>query len=423
MTLVLGDYRAVYNAGGRFRGGWRQYNSPRTSGAYSIELPKSDRVKGAAELKLDLPGQNGKDRTKQRERHGFWMARQVGMPYNYLHFVWLFVDGTNRGLLHDAQTPDSDFAQSIHPWDANPQIFKLYRDRGYTCLFNILTEGEKDKATYRWYWRKRRTPIPDDDFSPLYTLIDALTIADNDAYHKNVSALMNIDQGMGYFAMNDIFVNGDSYGRTHPHNTSFYFPPHAGCMFFLYDLDFTLSGNTSAALFTGGDATVNRMEKHPAFRRVWLRYYKNAIEGPMLSTHSNARLNAWHDAFTASYVQASDPSTIASWIESRRRFILGQSAAWESEFAITTNGGDDVTTDANSFTLRGTSPIETKFIQVNETNPFFYWDSITEWRVTVPAAGRHECACLQGLRPRGHLPYQRYDHGDLHGNRFPRAAD
>ena len=45
---------------------------------------------------------------------------------------------------------------------------------------------------------------------------------------------------MGYFAMNDIFVNGDSYGRTHPHNTSVYFPPGGGCMFFLYDLDFTI---------------------------------------------------------------------------------------------------------------------------------------------------------------------------------------
>ena len=331
VTFVYEDNRVIYNAGARYRGGWRNYSSPTAAGSYSVSLPKADRLLGVAELKLDQTGQNGGDGTRQVERHSAWIGEQLGLPTSYFHLTQVYVNGSYRGVLQDVFTPDLDFVAAVNPGDDNAQMFKLYRDRPHEphAFTDFLTAGSvKKDAAYRWYWRKRKAPTPDDDFSPLYPLAEALAVADDDLYRAHVGAALDERTTVGYLAVNHVIANRDSYGYRWPHNLIVYCPPDDGAQFYLYDCDMSLNrGNASSSdLFAEGDSMVNRLEAHPHFRRLYWRFVRDAVDGPLLATRSDPVLDAWYAAFQSHGISVSSPQATKDWIAARRTYIQGQLA-------------------------------------------------------------------------------------------------
>ncbi len=386
ITFVYQDYRAIYNAGGRYRGGWRSYGDPVSSGAYAVTLPKTDRLMGAGELRLDAPGQRGGDGTLMRERHALWVAEQVGLPYSYLRFVHTRVNGNSRGIQHEMQVPEHDFVNSHFPDDDDPPIFKFYRDRPLNPdgLNPFVDEnGDKMRVSYRWYWRKKKPEVPDDDFSPIYALADALSEQDPDLYLARSAAVMDLEACMGYFALNHIVGNGDSYGWSWPHNMIAYIPCDDLAQFFLYDMDGSFGGSSSSSLFTGGTATTDKMENHPAMRRVMWRHARHAVEGPLQSEANDARLDAWYVAFQANGFNPSSPDGWKSWVAGRRAYLQGQLDSVDAPLEITTNGGDDLQTAQTTLVLTGKAPVKARTLLLNGEICEPAFTSVTEWEVTV----------------------------------------
>ena len=211
-TTVVYDGRHVeYNAGARFRGLWRGYGSPETSGAYSISLFESLRVLGGREIKIDQPGQRGSDGTLQKENYCYWMAKQVDLPGCHIHFVRVTVNGGYRGVRHDLQTPALDFCESWYN-DPNPSAFKGvgWTDDPFGTYRDAL--GNYQKSHYRWNLRKRRPTPPDDDFSPVYALAAAFDTQEATAYTRRVDALLDVREWLSYFALNAAVTGWDSYG-------------------------------------------------------------------------------------------------------------------------------------------------------------------------------------------------------------------
>ena len=90
-TFVDGGGRIIYNMVGRFAGSpYHQYSgSPVTTlGGMHWTMPDDDKMLGVTSFnKQHVPG-NGPldDTTLQREQTSFWMARQIGLPWDYRRY-------------------------------------------------------------------------------------------------------------------------------------------------------------------------------------------------------------------------------------------------------------------------------------------------------------------------------------------------
>ena len=285
-------------------------------------------------------------------------------------------------------------------------MFKMYRDRPLNPagLGNFTTTGGvKKKAKYRWFWRKKKPNIPDDEFSPLYPLVEALDEADDSIYEERTSALMNTEMCMGYFAFNHIVGNGDSYGWSWPHNMITYFPPDAPCEFYLYDMDGSFGANTSSDMFTGGDSIANRMENLPAYRRIIWRHVKNAVNGPFDAARSDVRLDEWYAAFLDEGVTPAptSPSAWKTWIAARRNYLQGQLSAVDVALAITLNSGADFSTADRIVTLAGTAPVDVADLRLNGQVTSADFSSVTDWSFDVVLEPGDNVLTVDGLLNNG----------------------
>ncbi len=399
MTLIYDGCHIEYNAGGRFRGLWRGgAGDPQSSGAYSISLFESTRVLGGTEIKIDQPGQNGADRTLQKENYCFWMARQVGIPASHIHFVHVMCNGGYRGIRHDLQTPALDFCESWFD-DPNPLSFK---DVGWTDdpFADYRDElGRRKKSHYRWNLRRRKSDPPSDDFSPVYKLVDAFATPDDSTYFKRVRAVVDIRGWLSYFALNAAVSGWDSYGFSWCHNMYSYIPDRSGAFMFIYDLDGTIHGGTTAALFPNNASkwpVAIRFTNHPAVRREYWRLLKALAEGPFVAERTGAWIDKWHTTFLAEGVYPDSPAGIKSWIESRRGFIVSELGKIASPFEIATNGGGDFTTAATRTTLTGRAPIEASTILVNGNPVDPTFTGVTDWTLDVPVEPGPNAFTIEG---------------------------
>jgi len=273
-TFVFGPYRVIYGAGIRHRGNWRSMQAatgPTGSVmcSYSIEIPKDDRFLGCTELKLDMTGHKNRDKTRQRERLCQWVARKLGLPSAYLRIVLFHINGVLREPLHDLQVPNEDFAQSYHPDDADPVVFKS--ESGKLFMNYLAVDGTKSKPQYRYYWRPYRTERSDDDFSPIFRLVDALNLVDPELYDQRTRALADTDTWVGYLAVNHILGNKDSWGYFWHNNACLYAPQDAPSELYLYDMDMAFERPYTEDVFFNGnesgadpDPVAQRIFVHPA---------------------------------------------------------------------------------------------------------------------------------------------------------------
>ncbi|MBE0545407.1 MAG: lamin tail domain-containing protein [Verrucomicrobia bacterium] len=397
-TFVYGNFRAVYNAGGRYRGSpfiRPGYNSPVGNlCAYVWTMPKDDTVLGADEFNFDTL-EPGRDNTRQREKTSFWIAEQLGVPFSYQRYVHLYVNGSKRGDIYaDSQQPNSDFIRSWFPNDDRGEIFKIddwfeFND-SVTREFNIdatlqnftTTGGAKKQARYRWNWEKKSNRGLDDDYTRLFALVDALNTPGTEAYTEAVEALVDVEQWLRVFAARRIVADWDGYGYNRGKNQFTYKPQADGWKMLLWDLDFSLGGGSdsaTASLFNVNDPTIGRMYQHPPFRRVYLRAFYDAANGPLLSTTSGPVMDATYAALQANSISAASPADIKTWISERRTYILQQLASVAANFEFTVNGGNNFSTSQNLVTLTGNAPVQVKTIKINGVAYPVTWTGLTQW--------------------------------------------
>ena len=83
-TFVYGNYRFIYDAGARYGGSGytaATYDTPTGKlSHYSLSFPEDDRFLGSAEAILEFPPY---DVTAQLEKIAYWMANEMGLPFNH----------------------------------------------------------------------------------------------------------------------------------------------------------------------------------------------------------------------------------------------------------------------------------------------------------------------------------------------------
>lgn len=402
VTFVGSNQRVIYNAGAMYSGSpykTRGYDSPAGVWCdYLLRFPSDDRFLGVTDFKICYPGNINDDATLQREQTAYWLAGQLGLPFNHRRYVNLFVNGVKRGvILEDTQVPNSDVIAEHYPQDTEGELFKVslwfefadanlgdFTPTPATLQKFTTTGGLKKLARYRWNWPKHAVKGSVNDYASLFDLVEALN-SGAAVYTGQVESLADVEQWMGIFAVEHIVGNWDSFGYRNGSNLYAYKTRAGRWQLLIWDIDVSLrsdygTGPTSD-LFEAGDPTIDRMLKHPPFRRAYWRALQDAANGPLLNSRVDPLLDARYVALQQNGVSAQNPSVIKTWIQSRRDYILQQLATVTANFAI--NGPEIRSTNRDEVILTGSAPIDVKSILVNGRIYPLTWTSVTAWSMAV----------------------------------------
>ncbi|MFT5241413.1 MAG: hypothetical protein ACI9X0_002394 [Kiritimatiellia bacterium] len=401
LTFVYAPYRVIYATSGRYRGLWRGYGSPINSGAYAIELSE-ERFQGQVEFKMDQPGQSGGDATRLGEHFCFWVANEIDVPGPRVEYARLNVNGTDRGLLHDLQTPSRDFAKS---WfnDPDPQVYKHVGWVGDHFAEYKNAAGDYKQSRYRWIHRKRSMDAPNDDFSVIFGTAAAAATLDNDDYEARIDAVVDMRGWASFFAICGATRAWDHYGYSYGHNSFAYMPRTGGSSIFVYDMDHSLSGGVS--LFPGGAWPIPvRMFNQPRFRRVYWSVLQDIVDGPF--AHPGTFFDSWFAAFGNNDAVTAAPTALKNWVVGAKPQIESQLASVASGFAITTSGGNNFSANSTIITLEGNAPVKIASFRVNGIPNAVSYPTVTTWRMQLGLAAGTNLLTVTGYDWRGELVAQ-----------------
>jgi hypothetical protein len=438
VTFVYNDQRVLHGVGAIYAGSPHispGYNTPAGNlCGYVLNFPDDDRFLGANDVVLDWPG---RDNTAQQEPFSYWLARQLGLPFNHRRHIRLHVNGvteTQRGSIYeDAQQVNSDLIASWRPETPSGDLFKIeqwfeYNDNGGLTqvgpprLENYTTTGGAKKlARYRWSWLKRAAGEGANDYRRLFNLVEAANATDPQVYARQVDAFVDVEEWMGVFATENLVANFDSYGHDIGKNMYAYKPSDGKWQLFMWDIDWVMlpsaqQGYTPQAplMYRGParfgdsnrDPTIGRMYDQPGFQRAYWRAVQAAAEGPLLEARVAARLDGVYNALKANGVTMSAgsalaaPTAVKTWLAQRRTYLLAQLATVAAPFQVLTPAAG-FSTDRNLATLTGTAPITVKELRVNGTGYWPTWTTVTNWSVSVPVTAGANALRIEGFDRRG----------------------
>lgn len=420
-TLVHGN-RVIHNIGARHRGSPFRRRDDSFSG-YSFQVPRDDRMLGAREFNLyRLAGgrRMEPEPTAQRERTGFWIAEQIGLPFSHQTYIHLRVNGVEDDHNYtDILHVNADYIRAWFPDHDDGELFKgddwfEFRD-DFSRKFNqdarlrhfTTTGGEKKQARYRWNWNKRSNRWLDDDYTSLFGLIDAVNTPGTGAYDAAVNATVDMDQWMRVFAARRVVSDWDGYGYDRGKDAWLYNPPNDTWKIILWDLDKGIgiwNAPPDASLFGADDPVVERMQNHPPFRRAYLRAFREAVNGPLLPSRLHPMLDEWYAALQANGIDADSPEVIKSWMADRRAYIIN--VLEEEDDPWQPDQESPVSTGSPFHLLEGTAPVEVESLLVNGIPYPVTWTSATAWRMNVPLDTGENTLHLEGLDRNGNLLHQ-----------------
>jgi hypothetical protein len=432
ITFVLGNTRAIYNAGGRYKGS--PYISPGYCGVtcsrcgYSFTFPSDDLFLGEQDLVIDWPGGHGGETTALQEQMCYWIADRLNLPWSHRHTIRFQVNGvtdeSRQATFEAVVQPAGGFVKEWSPNDSDGELFKIERafefndggglvaDPEPRLQLYTTTGGVKKREHYRWNWMFRATDRRD-DYTNIFALVDAVNAAAPEPYTSATLGLVDMEEWMGIFATEHIIENFDAYGHLIGKNMYAYLPPSGKWQLFMFDLDWAMLaaanfGPTYTAsagpLFVADDPTITRMYASPPFARAYWRAVQNAVNGPFDPTNCNPVIDAKSRSLFANGIKWCDgqpltaPDAVKTWFSQRRAALQGQLATVASPFAV-----DSVVVSNNVALISGRAPIAVQNVWFNGESWPLNWNSVTGWVATVVLHPGINQFTVLALDPQGQL--------------------
>ena len=410
-TLVEAN-RVIYNMQGHYAGSpvHQYYDTPNgTLCSYKWILPDDDKFLGTADFnKIHNPGNTGNDPTYQREQLANTFLRALGVPWLNRRDVIVYVNGNRRGpFMEDAQTPGSDYVKEYFPNDADGYLYKITRwyefgpfNSGYATPDNLVSEsllmpytttgGAKKTARYRWIFENRRSPDSENNYTNVFSLVDAACSQGTPNYVQNMESLANMENWMRVFAANHAAGNWDSFGASSGQNLY----PYVGALgtkwtLLMFDFNIGLGIDGSYApgqnLFANnvGDTNIAGIYNTPAFlRMMWRAYGELVTNGPLNLANSVPLINAKYAALTANGLTVEDPNlNLIPWLIQASPLVVAQvNAANATNLSV--NG--IVTISNNVAYLTGQAPFNISTIALNGAAYPLTWTTVTSWVMAIP---------------------------------------
>jgi hypothetical protein len=435
-TFVYGNFRAIYNMSGKYSGSpyHQEFTTPVGNCHYSLELPLDDMLLGTENFnKIHAPGNSAfGDETAQREQTCYWLARKMGLPWNYRRFVNMFVNGNRRGgttsMMEDTETPGNDVVESRFPDDPDGNLYKLQpwfeqddaatgttavKRQSWCTLLKFTSGGQHKKARYRWNYLVRAANTTANDYEPVFSLIDAMSSPNTPqlTYFNGVKEVANIEQWVRTFAVCHAVGDWDHFGTQNSQNMYGYVRSDGRWELMIWDYNIVLGTSGSWGpgenlfLTTPEDTSMANLYSSAStgnlyVRRAYLRSLKELATGPMAAANINPIMQAKYNAMVASGVTPISPTvSVTGWIASARSSILSQVATLDSpSFVLATNS---ITTNNNLIAITGTAPLELETMLVNGVEYPLLWTSSRNFILRIPLETNNATLVLQGYDWRG----------------------
>ena len=414
-TFIYGDFRAIYNAGAEYSGSpyhAPSYTSPTAGNCdYVFVFPPDDAFLGDSEINLLQPGNGGGDSTGQQEHHAYWIARELGLPFCHRRSVLVYVNGARRGITYDdSQQPNSDFVRQWFPDDPDGDLHKIQlwfefdaSGSSFTPLGadlnNYTSNGRKKLGRYRWNWPRRAAGIAINNFTNLFSLVDACNTNGTGApYVQALQKVVDVDQWYRTHVVEHIVNNNDSFSYGGGQNMYAYKPSNGAWKLFIWDIDFAFNdASTTGDLFTIGGREHGPINTEPAFRRRYFQALLAAAEGPLRPERSSPILEARYQGMRTNGAAVSSAAAIKTFVTKRRDFILLQYARNDAPLRLKTNDGDGFDSLDSVVTLSGTAPLSFRTITLNGAPIDVKWSTLTSWSYAVTLAPGVNKLELSGL--------------------------
>ena len=410
-TFIYNADRVIYNAaikdkGSPFHGG---------GGDAFLVMPEDEPFLGITDMALCSTGNGGNEATAQREQIAFWIGRKMGAHYLNRRFVNFFFNGSRfngRNIMEDAEEPNGDYAHAAVPDAEDGDLYKIedwfeFNDDASSfsnvdaTLQRFLSGGTYKLARYRWAWRKRAVSDSANNYTNLFDLVTAVNTTGAN-YVPQVENLVDVPNWMATFALQRIAGNWDSYGFNRGKNAYIYKGDGLRWQMIPWDIDFVLGSGGNGptdALWGANDPTMNTMFNTPAFQRMLWQEYLEAVNGPMLPANYNPQIDKRYRALLANAISGvADPTPIKTYIDARRNHIISQMAtANTSTFAITSNNGNNFSTNRSVISITGTAPFSIYGIEVNGIVYPVSWTSSRDWSISLPLTAVNNVLSFTGV--------------------------
>ncbi len=414
-TMVSGN-RVFYNIQGHFAGSPYHQDFDTPYGAlchYKWEFNDDDKFLGATDFnKIHQPGNGpGDDASLQREQLANTLLRTLGVPWLNRRYVAVFVNGNRRGyVMEDTQVPNGDLVKEHYPNDPDGFLYKMqpwfefapqlsgeymnFDNQSWCNLMPYITTGGiLKRARYRYNFEIRRTPDSFNDFTNVFSLIEAANSYGTPNYVANMENLANMENWMRVFAANHAAGNWDSFGAQNGQNLYGYIGT-LGTKYSLLMWDFNIVIGSSASgsvswgpgqdLFTlnSQDTNMANIYNTPVFLRMYWRALQELVNGPLDVTNSGPLLMAKYNAFTKNGFSVENPTAaIEPWLSEAQSSIASQLAAVNTtNFSVSPN----VTFSNDVAYVTGQAPVNVDFVWINGVAYPLTWTTLTNWVVTVP---------------------------------------
>ena len=233
-SFAYNDFRVIYNARTLYSGS--PWHTPNYNGGpagepptdYVFRAPSDDLLLGAEDFVFGTVGNTDNDPSKVAEQTSYWIARKLGVPYNYRRFFFMYFNGARRAsaVYEDTQQPGGDIIDEYYSDDSSGPLHKIedwfeFDDAGDTKTGNVdatlqsfLSLEGKKVARYRVCWRPRSVGAGDNpnDFTELFKVVDALNATSPEPYNTALSDIIDVERWLSVFAAEHIVGNWDSYG-------------------------------------------------------------------------------------------------------------------------------------------------------------------------------------------------------------------
>ena len=423
-TFAYNDFRSIYNSEALYSGSpWHTPGYTGPMGAfcdYVLHTPPDDLVLGATDFVLATIGNQDNDPTKLAEQSSYWIARKLGLPYNYRRFMVMWFNGLKRAsaLYEDTQQPNGDLVNEYYSNDSVGRLHKIedwfeFNDGGDdksgnvdATLENFTSIDGKKAARYRVCWRPRSVGSGENpnDFSDLFKAVDALNSTVTDVYNQAVPEIINVEQWMRVGALEHIVGNWDSYGYRRGKNMFAYKPSRGRFELLMWDIDFDLGSGgdgTGQDIFDITEPVLARLYGNPVFRRTYLRIMQEAVDGPLRAENFGPTIDAKSKALLDNGAQPSSVSGIKQFVAARRDFLI--SVIPKTNFVV--YGPSVIQTNVNSITLTGAAPVSVEFITVNGIRYPLTWTTSAKpifWSLRLPLAAGVNDLTVQAFDKNGH---------------------
>jgi hypothetical protein len=413
-TMVSG-HRVIYNMQGRFAGSPYHQGFDYPNGNlchYKWQFADDDKFLGATSFnKIHQPGNGaGDDASLQREQIANSLLRAVGVPWLNRRYVAVFVNGNRRDpLMEDAQTPDGDMVKEHWPNDPDGFLYKMqpwfefgpfpsgdsipFNNNAWCALNSFTTTGGvKKTARYRYNFEIRRTPDSANDFTNVFSLVDAADHSSSPNFVANMENIADMENWMRVFAANHAAGNWDSFGSQNGQNLYGYIGT-LGTKYSLLMFDFNISiGNSDSwgpgqnlLAYNSADQGMANIYNNPTFLRMYWRALGELVSGPLNTANSAPLIEAKYNVFVANGLTSVENPTasIEPWLSQAYSSIASQLAAVNAtSFSVNSS----VTVSNNLAYVTGIAPVNVATVWINGAAYPLTWTSLTGWTVAVPLA-------------------------------------